>query len=253
MSIQGQLLDVTVVGCSKLKDTEWISRQDPYVFLEYATTKFRTRTCTDGGKHPTFQEKTVIPLIEGLREISVSIWNSNTITDDDFIGSGRIQLQKVLAHGYDDSSWALQSKSGKFAGEVKLIMHFAGAHQQHPGHNPHNVPESRYPVHPRMPTAPPPAAYYTQMQYPSMAAAYYAPDRSLHPPSSYPSSTNPSSTYPPATYPPANYGQATFMPASYPPAAYQTNVYPPQTYPPAPTNSYYPQGPYPAIYPPPPY
>ncbi|PKA57559.1 hypothetical protein AXF42_Ash018534 [Apostasia shenzhenica] len=33
-----------MVGCSKLKDTEWISRQDPYVCLEYATTKFRSRT-----------------------------------------------------------------------------------------------------------------------------------------------------------------------------------------------------------------
>lgn len=35
-----------VVGCNKLKDTEWISRQDPYVCLEYGSTKFRTRTCT---------------------------------------------------------------------------------------------------------------------------------------------------------------------------------------------------------------
>ena len=35
-----------VVGCTKLKDTEWISRQDPYVCLEYASAKFRTRTCT---------------------------------------------------------------------------------------------------------------------------------------------------------------------------------------------------------------
>lgn len=35
-----------VVSCSKLKDTEWISRQDPYVCVEYGSTKFRTRTCT---------------------------------------------------------------------------------------------------------------------------------------------------------------------------------------------------------------
>ncbi|EHA8592153.1 putative Elicitor-responsive protein 3 [Cocos nucifera] len=89
MSIQGQLLEVTVVGCSKLKDTEWLSRQDPYVCLEYATTKFRTRTCTDGGRNPCFQEKTTIALIEGLREITVAVWNSNTLTFDDFIGSGR--------------------------------------------------------------------------------------------------------------------------------------------------------------------
>nr|ABF71994.1 C2 domain-containing protein / protein kinase-related [Musa acuminata] len=141
MSIQGQLLEVTalfllwtgtfapypVVGCNKLKDTEWISRQDPYVILEYATTKFRTRTSRDGGRNPSFQEKTALSLIEGLREISVSVWNKNTVSHDDFIGSGRVQLSKVLAQGYDDSCWSIQSRSGRYSGEVKLIMHYANA------------------------------------------------------------------------------------------------------------------------------
>ncbi|GER42174.1 calcium-dependent lipid-binding family protein [Striga asiatica] len=119
--IHGQLLEVTVVACNKLKDTEWISRQDPYVCLEYASSKHRTRTCTDGGKNPTFQEKFVFTLIEGLREISVVVWNSNTITFDDFIGSGKIQLQKVLSQGYDDSSWPLQDKRGS---TIKLYLSF---------------------------------------------------------------------------------------------------------------------------------
>lgn len=35
-----------VVGCSRLKDTEWFSRQDPYVCVEYGSSKFSTRTCT---------------------------------------------------------------------------------------------------------------------------------------------------------------------------------------------------------------
>jgi hypothetical protein len=35
-----------VTGCRKLRDTEFFTRQDPYVVLEYATTKLRTRTCT---------------------------------------------------------------------------------------------------------------------------------------------------------------------------------------------------------------
>jgi len=148
---------MAVVSCSKLKDTEWISRQDPYVCVEYGSTKFRTRTCTDGGKNPVFQEKFVFPLIEGLREINVLVWNSNTLTFDDFIGSGksvhvclpscylsfsllslliplssffRIQLHKVLSQGFDDSAWPLQTKSGRYSGEVKVIMHCAIAANQ---------------------------------------------------------------------------------------------------------------------------
>jgi Ca2+-dependent lipid-binding protein len=43
----------------------------------------------DGGRNPTFDEKFHIPLIEGLRELTVTVWNSNTLTHDDFIGNGR--------------------------------------------------------------------------------------------------------------------------------------------------------------------
>ncbi|GJN38908.1 hypothetical protein PR202_gb27989 [Eleusine coracana subsp. coracana] len=89
MSIHGLILEVRVTGCRKLRDTEFFTRQDPYVVLEYATTKLRTRTCTDGGKNPTFDEKFHIPLVEGLRELTVNVWNSNTLSHDDFIGSGR--------------------------------------------------------------------------------------------------------------------------------------------------------------------
>jgi len=50
MSIHGLILEVRVTGCRKLRDTEFFTRQDPYVVLEYATTKLRTRTCT--GRYP---------------------------------------------------------------------------------------------------------------------------------------------------------------------------------------------------------
>ena len=41
----------------------------------------------DGHNTPVFREKFVFSLIEGLREIGVAVWNSNT--EDDFIGSGK--------------------------------------------------------------------------------------------------------------------------------------------------------------------
>nr|GEY69979.1 phosphatidylinositol 3,4,5-trisphosphate 3-phosphatase and protein-tyrosine-phosphatase PTEN2A [Tanacetum cinerariifolium] len=82
---------------------------------------------TDGGKSPAFQEKFVFTLIEGLRDVSVSVWNSNTLTHDDYIGGGRIPLTKVFSQGFDDSSWPLQSKTGRHAGEVRLIMHYSNA------------------------------------------------------------------------------------------------------------------------------
>ncbi|GFY89575.1 calcium-dependent lipid-binding (CaLB domain) family protein [Actinidia rufa] len=211
--IQGQLLEITVVGCNKLKDTEWISRQDPYVCLDYGGTKYRTRTCTDGGKNPTFQEKFTFTLIEGLPELGLVVWNSNTVNYDDFIGSG------------------------KSAGEVKLIMHYANANAKAKAKAKANVSSifsafnalSQLYAEPSVPhghlySTPPPAS---AASYPSLIAAYPTPS----PYPSYPHHTPHSSGYPPAPYHPPP------QPSAYPPQ-YPTNFsISPTTISPTPTSS----------------
>ncbi|CAN7015803.1 hypothetical protein BRARA_K00960 [Brassica rapa] len=256
--IQGQILEVTVVGCQKLKDTEWFSRQDPYVVLEYSGTRHRTRTCTDGGKNAVFQEKFMFTLLEGLRDLKVAVWNSNTLSTDDFIGNATIQLQKVLSQGYDDCTWTLQTKTGRFAGEVRLILHYAGAKKQNYGSAPSAPPYA--PQVPQYSAPPAPSPYssppysgpspYPQGQYSQPQSAY--PPASAYPPqpSAYP--PPPSTAYPPApsAYPP---GPSAYPPgpSAYPPPP-PSSAYPPPPYPPQPS-PYYPQGPYPGQYPPPPY
>ncbi|TMX00496.1 hypothetical protein EJD97_000739 [Solanum chilense] len=235
--IQGQLLEITVVSCNKLKDTEWISRQDPYVCLEYGSTKFRTRTCTDGGKNPTFQEKFVFTLIEGLQEINVIVWNSNTLTYDDFIGSGKIQLQKVLSMGYDDTAWPIQTKTGRHAGEVRLIMFYTNANKPATSYAPsYTAPQPHTPMYSAPSYAAPAAAYQTPSPYQA-----YPPHSAAYPPTPYPPQTT---AYTPVYPPPSAYPSI-----SYPPHS----AYPPASYPP-PTQDYsYPPGPYPGTYPPQPY
>ncbi|KAF3329533.1 extensin-1-like isoform X2 [Carex littledalei] len=229
--IQGQLLDVTVVACNKLRDTKLFSRQDPYVCLEYANSRFRTRTCTDGGKNPTFQEKFQIPLIEGLRELNVAVWNSNTIKNDDFIGSGRVQLHKVLSQGYDDSSWPIETRNLKAGGEVKLIMHFSGA--------------SPSAYDPYAHTSPPASPYRSMPPYGQPPPPYGNPPVGGYP---YPAPPSSPPSYPGAGYPPPPMTNQ-YLPNAYPPAPY-----PPygQPYQPPPTGQppyYPPPGPYPGTYP----
>ncbi|KAJ8763458.1 hypothetical protein K2173_002341 [Erythroxylum novogranatense] len=272
--IQGQLLEVTVVGCTKLKDTEWVSRQDPYVCLEYGSNKVRTRTCTDGGRNPTFQEKFIFTLIEGLRELNIVVWNSNTLTYDDFIGSGKIPLDKVLSEGFDDCTWPLQTKTGRAAGEARLIMHYANAKKVarpsaplHMASGPHvsvytaqppphvsaySAPTPQVSAHSALPPAygasypPPPTAYSTSTPHPSYPANQaYTP-----PPTAY-TTSSPHPTYlanqvhPPSAYPPE--------PVAYPPPPYPPpSAYPPSPYPPPPQGSqFYPPRHYPGHYPPP--
>ncbi|XP_052182595.1 protein SRC2-like [Diospyros lotus] len=244
--IQDRLLEVTVVGCSKLKDTEWISKQDPYVCLEYGSTKFRTRTCTDGGKNPIFQDKFTFKMIEGLRELDVRVWNSNTVTLDAFIGSGKVQLQKVLTEGYEDSTWPLQTKSGRHAGEVRLILYYGNAKKTATNYVP-SAPTYVTPSAPQVPmysTPPPSAALYS-----SPAPLYSSPppanptqaQYSLPPPGSatYPP-PGPYTPPPPAAHPP---------PYMIPPQYQQQPPYPP----PPQAAPFYVPGPHTGMYPPPPY
>uniref|UniRef100_A0A0D9WSF8 RING-type E3 ubiquitin transferase n=1 Tax=Leersia perrieri TaxID=77586 RepID=A0A0D9WSF8_9ORYZ len=256
-----------VTGCRKLRDTEFFTRQDPYVCIEYATTKVRTRTCTDGGRNPTFDEKFQIPLVEGLRELSVAVWNSNTLSHDDFIGSGRVQLQKVLTRGYDDSSWSLQTRHMRSAGEVTLIMHFDVSAVT--SYSTYSVPPVPVPAMPY--AAPPPSYAPAPAGYPAVppyqayptshAPAPYAAPAYGYPPlqvreaekAAYPPTTYPPQPYPPQPqgqpYPPQPQGQP------YPPQPHG-QPYPPQpkeqTYPPQPQGQPYPPQPYGQPYPPPP-
>lgn len=238
---QGQVLDITVVGCLQLRDTEWISRQDPYVCLEYANSRFRTKTCTDGGKNPSFNEKFVLRLIEGLREVNISVWNSNTVTTDDLIGSGTVLLEKVLSSGYDDSTWSLQTKRGKYGGQVRLILHYANAGkskvQSHPSAPPHTCQQ---PV-----SAHAPPTGYTPYQQPSSFYPGYPPMSSYQTPPTTGYPPPPSNVYPPppAYYPPPG--------AAYPPSPYgiTPSTYPPAGYPPPGPHGTYPAQNYPGYYP----
>ncbi|CAA2960146.1 SRC2 homolog [Olea europaea subsp. europaea] len=191
---------------------------------------FSREICEDGGKNPTFQEKFVFTLIEGLPELNVIVWNSNTLTYDDFIGGGKVQLHKVVSQGYDDSSWPLQDKKGRHAGEVRLIMHYSNANKPALSYAPSAPPFGASPALQAHPFSAPPST----ISYNSSVNGYSAP-------SPYP-------TYPPtsAGYPSPYHSQL----ATYQPSYAPISGYPISPYPPPPQNlQYYPL----ASYPPPPY
>ncbi|XP_072968678.1 uncharacterized protein [Typha angustifolia] len=147
--IQGQILEVTVVGGSNLRNTEWFRRQHPYAILQYGGTQIRTQTCSGGGRRPYFDEKFQITLIEGLLHMNISVWNSKTLRPDIFIGRARVNLRKVISEGYDDLPCMLHTENSRYAGELKLIMRYSrqASQQTHvPEHPPHIHGQPCYPT-----------------------------------------------------------------------------------------------------------
>ncbi|KAL3814251.1 hypothetical protein ACJIZ3_015519 [Penstemon smallii] len=200
--IQGELLEITVVGCNNLKETRWVSNQNPYVCLEYASTKHRTNTAKKGGIKPTFQEKFVFNLIEGLREFSVVVWCSNTLSYDNLIGDGKVQLKKVLSEGYDDSSWSIQDDRRRTVGEVRLIMHYANFKKPVESHAPSPPPYAGVQA-PLVPPCSAPPCHHHHHHQPAANHPNYQPSSAYPPPSAYPPQ-NPH-CYPPGFYPPPPY------------------------------------------------
>jgi len=78
----------------------------------------------DRGRNPSFNHTFVVPLAKGVRELTASVWNSNSISSHDHSGSARIPLDKALSSGDDDTTWQLKSESRRNAGELRLIIHF---------------------------------------------------------------------------------------------------------------------------------
>ncbi|EFJ22647.1 hypothetical protein SELMODRAFT_416325 [Selaginella moellendorffii] len=115
-------LDINVLDGKNLKNTEWIGKQDPFVELVYGSNKFRTRVLRHGGVNPVFNKKFVALVIAGCQEISVEVRNDHSLYDN-LIGRGTVLLDKVLACGYDDRCWPLQTKKGEDAGALRLILH----------------------------------------------------------------------------------------------------------------------------------
>ncbi|KAL8166002.1 hypothetical protein V2J09_007501 [Rumex salicifolius] len=120
--VQGFPLEVTVMKCKDLKHTEFESNQEnPYVCIEYGSSRYSI-TCKDGNQGFVFQEKFVFTLFQGSREIAISVYNSNSYNEYNFIGRGRVLLQRVISQGYDDTTCPIFNESGKTTGEVCLML-----------------------------------------------------------------------------------------------------------------------------------
>ncbi|KAK9823183.1 hypothetical protein WJX72_000898 [[Myrmecia] bisecta] len=120
---QGRLV-VTLLGGTNLKSMQTFGRQDPYAVLQVGTTRYRTKTCTDGGKKPIWNETFHFDVPVGLTEMQCVVWNRNIITTDDTIGSAHISLIKALSEKHDHPRIPLKTNAGKPAGELDMFIEF---------------------------------------------------------------------------------------------------------------------------------
>jgi len=126
-------LTITPVEGRNLVDKDTLGRQDPYITFEIGTEtakfKKRTKTDTDGGTEPRWNEEVKFSIVDHY-ECTMKVYDEDKIGSDDLIGGASFSLLEVFKKGTLDTwvaiktvgSWGKVSKTG----EIHLIFDFKG-------------------------------------------------------------------------------------------------------------------------------
>jgi len=119
------ILKVTVVEAKNLKDEDLIGKSDPYIKLILDSKNTQSTTTKSGDLNPTYNECFTFN-IDGQKELSIEVWDKDSVTKDDLIGKDKVSLSHAFSKGYEDV-WVKvkQHTIGRSKGEVHLILEFS--------------------------------------------------------------------------------------------------------------------------------
>jgi Ca2+-dependent lipid-binding protein len=93
MALEAGELEITIEFAKGLKDTNVFARQDPYCKVCVGTQEFKTRTATDGGTSPVWNETFKFNIINE-NDFTILV-KADDYTSDEYIGRGSGTLAKV--------------------------------------------------------------------------------------------------------------------------------------------------------------
>lgn len=127
------ILELQTIEARHLVDKDTMGRQDPYIVYmmksDYDTSnyKMRTRTDTDGGTDPRWDEMMRLPIVDH-HELIMEVYDEDQISADDLIGKASFSLLPLFRKGVIDTWVTLRNKDtwGRVTkcGEVHLHMEF---------------------------------------------------------------------------------------------------------------------------------
>ena len=121
-------LEVNVLDAIRLKDTQTFGKQDPYVKIFCGAHRERTKTHTDGGTKPRWNERFLLALRGDETELEAEVWNENQMVSDNLISRCTIPLSEVFEKGVQDvQARVMDKKRSATAGELVMVLRFAAA------------------------------------------------------------------------------------------------------------------------------
>lgn len=117
-------LIVEVEQARRLKVTQTLGTQDPYVKLTLGRNMQKTRVHEDGGKISIWNQR-ILFRYNNEDKLLVQCMNSNTLSDN-LIGHVEIPLGNLRSIGVIDQWFQIFDKKRKSAGEIKMKIFFEG-------------------------------------------------------------------------------------------------------------------------------
>lgn len=141
-------LTVRPIAAQLTKDQDWFGRQDPYCVIEVGSQKQRSRTHTDGGKNPSWNDSLSFQ-INGEQQVHISVFDRDILTRDDFICDTTIPLMTVFQRR-QHSEWFPLYRKGRSGGRINVRLEFIPSNQGF-GYPPQTPQMPQMPQMPYMP------------------------------------------------------------------------------------------------------
>jgi Ca2+-dependent lipid-binding protein len=87
-------LKIKIVGAKILRDTEFFTKMDPFVVIEYHVRKFKTTIKNEGGQRPVWNESFTLENVEMEREMKF-ICLEDDLTTTNSLGETKVKVSHI--------------------------------------------------------------------------------------------------------------------------------------------------------------
>jgi len=110
------------ISAKLLHDTEFIGKMSPYLKVTAGAEILKSPACHKGHLTPTWDTELILALPELCNSILIELFNKETISKDDFIGSARFDLNQLTEGGF--RGWIPLSYAKGDAGTLFVEINF---------------------------------------------------------------------------------------------------------------------------------
>ncbi|XP_023532855.1 elicitor-responsive protein 3-like [Cucurbita pepo subsp. pepo] len=118
-------LEVLLISAKGLENTDFLCDMDPYVVLTCRSQEQKSSVSSGKGSEPEWNETFVFTISDGAEEITLKILDSDSGTQDDFVGEVTIPLEPVYLEKTLPATPYNVVKDAEYRGEIRVGLTFA--------------------------------------------------------------------------------------------------------------------------------